>query len=184
MSNLAPTPNVEHLQQQKTQWLLSQIEVAYPTRESVLGKACYLDLIEKFSKIASLECPSSESTPVANNTEWLRADFHKLTVLFAHFMATHSDIPDASREYLQEFLAQIILDDQGPHSLCIGFEGSEVVGVCIVSNTSDTLLVSDLLLKNSLSKDLEIRSILNLFATEINQAEQNCQLFVQVFDYV
>lgn len=184
MSNLAPTPNVEHLQQQKTQWLLSQIDVDYPTRESVLGKACYLDLVEKFSEITSLVIPSTGLAPVASNTEWLRADFHKLTVLFARFMASHSAVPDASREYLQEFLAQIILDDQGAHSLCLGFNGSEVVGACIVSNDSKALLVSDLLLKSDLTQDVEIAAILNLFDMEISQTEQNCQVFAQVFDCV
>ncbi|GEM79410.1 hypothetical protein [Vibrio superstes] len=184
MSNSAPTPNVEHLQQQKTQWLLSQIDVAYPTRESVLGKACYLDLVEKFNEITSLASSADDLNQAMSTTEWLRADFHKLTVLFARFMASHSDIPEASREFLQEFLAQIILDDQGAYSLCLGFEGSEVVGACIVSNGSDTILVSDLLLKSDLAQDVEVAAILNLFDSEINQGEQSCSVFLQIFAYI
>ncbi|PMG83237.1 hypothetical protein BCU83_05110 [Vibrio breoganii] len=184
MSNPAPIPNVDHLQHQKTQWLLSQIDVAYPTRESVLGKACYLDLIEKFSEINSLVSPAKDLNQAVSTTQWLRADFHKLTVLFARFMASHSDIPEASREFLQEFLAQIILDDQGAHSLCLGFEGSEVVGACIVSNTSEIVLVSDLILKNDLAQDVEVAAILNLFDTEMNQGEQSCPIFLQTFAYV
>ncbi|MEZ9509840.1 hypothetical protein BCS96_09435 [Vibrio breoganii] len=184
MSNPAPTPNVDHLQQQKTQWLLSQIDVAYPTRESVLGKACYLDLMEKFSEITSLESAANDLKQAVSTTEWLRADFHKLTVLFARFMASHSDIPEASREFLQEFLAQIILDDQGAHSLCLGFEGSEVVGACIVSSTSETILVSDLLLKSDLGQQVEVAAILNLFDTEMNQGEQSCPVFLHTFAYV
>ncbi|GEA50349.1 hypothetical protein VIN01S_11530 [Vibrio inusitatus NBRC 102082] len=184
MSNQASTTNVEHVHQQKNQWLLSQIDVDYPTRESVLGKACYLDLIEKSSEFSLQVNSFSGSTQVASNTDWLRADFHKLTVLFARFTASHSDIPEASREYLQEFLAQIILDDQGAHSLCIGFDGSEVVGVCIVSISSDTVLVSDLLLETNLTQDVEIATILDLFDNELNQVEQQCQVFAQVYDYV
>ncbi|GAD89363.1 hypothetical protein VHA01S_019_00400 [Vibrio halioticoli NBRC 102217] len=183
MSNEKSESNIEQLQQQKNQWLFSQVDVDFPTRESVLGKACYLDLIEAENTIDAIELSKIEAQSAYAQLDWIKADFHKLTVLFSQFFAKHSQVPVASKEYLQEFFAQIILDEQAPHSLWLGFSGNEVAGVAIVSLSHDPLsqvgvLVSDLLLDDSLNSNAEISSILNIFSNQLAQIEHKQCIYV------
>ncbi|CAM4135344.1 hypothetical protein [Vibrio neonatus] len=175
--------NIEQLQQLKNQWLFSQVDVDFPTRESVLGKACYLDLIEAQNSIQAIERAKIEAQSASAQLEWIKADFHKLTVLFSQFFASHSQVPVASKEYLQEFFAQIILDEQAPHSLCLGFSGTEVAGVAIVSIAEDpqsqvSVLISDLLIDDALDSHAEVSSILNIFSTELAKVELNQCIYV------
>ncbi|OBT07956.1 hypothetical protein A9264_05680 [Vibrio sp. UCD-FRSSP16_10] len=185
--------DVEQLQQAKIQWLVSQIDVDFPTRESVLGKACYLDLIDNAIPAQPLLTENIDINAVSKLT-WMKVDFHKLTVLYAHFVANHVNIAEQSKEYLQEFLAQIILDnqsdDEGTHTLCVGFLGSELVATCIVSIEQQTqqqiqqeqLLISDLLMDSDVDISTELSSILYLFDFDTKRLS-SLQIHMSQIDY-
>ncbi|GAD79847.1 hypothetical protein [Vibrio ezurae] len=177
-------PSIEQLQQLKNQWLFSQVEVDFPTRESVLGKACYLDLIEATNTITAFDIDELQDSDSSAQFDWVKADFHKLTVLFSQFYASHSRVPVASKEYLQEFFAQIILDESTPHSLCLGFAGPEVAAVAIVSCVKERVLVSDLLLADSCSEKAEVSAILNVFGRELMDNQVNHSIYVHRSRYI
>ncbi|CAM3038120.1 hypothetical protein [Vibrio rarus] len=160
MSNTTTLSDAEQIQQLKNQWMLSQIDVDFPTRESQLGSACYLDVMEQNSAIMAFEGPTDPALTPKGKLNWLKVDFHKLTVLFSQFYASHSAVAEASRDYLQEFLAQIILDDNSGHSLWVGLSDSAVSGCCIVSEKNQHLLISDLLLNTEYDLAQEVPSII------------------------
>jgi hypothetical protein len=138
--------HVNELNQQKLAWLVSQIEVDYPTRESVLGKASYLDLAES----SPVQLFDFDKMKLSNsNASWLEVDFHKMTVMFALFMSKNAIIPEAQREFLQEFLAQIILTSSTQHKLYLAFLEGQLVGSAIVNLGDDLLLITDCLLLDS-----------------------------------
>lgn len=140
--------SVIELNQQKVEWLASQIAVDYPTRESVLGKASYLDLVES----SPIDLFSIENKAASVDTvNWIEVDFHKMTVMFAKFMAQHASIPDSQREFLQEFLAQIILTSSDKHRLYLAFSDDDIIGSALASTDKSVLLLTDCLILNKVN---------------------------------
>lgn len=124
--------------QTKIDWMLSHVEVDFPTRESLLGRAVYQDLMES-SSVKAFH-PSDGPAP---NLEWMKVDFHKMTVMFAHFFAHNAKVPEDSQTVLLEFMAQIILDDNP--SLWLAFKQGEIVTTAITTESETELLISDFL---------------------------------------
>lgn len=121
--------------QKKINWMLSHVEVDYPTRESILGKAVYLDLMDSASVMPYSKGDANSSI------EWIKVDFHKMTVMFAHFFANNAAVTEESQTVLLEFMAQITLDDNP--SLYLAFDKGETVTTAIVTESDNELLISD-----------------------------------------
>ncbi|GLT14520.1 flavodoxin [Vibrio algivorus] len=110
----------------KNHWLSQQVDVEYPTPESLMGRKLYLET-EQDVKYSVSEIESLLNNKVGLNV--IEVDFHRLTILFAVLQASHlSDKPD-NQNLIIEFLTQIILDNE--YQLFLGFDGGEAVSALI-----------------------------------------------------
>ena len=120
----------------KNAWLASQVDVAYPAKESLLGRDVYQSRLAN----KSYQLLPSDQTPV-DIEEIHKVDFHKLTVLFSLNQASVYE-SEFDKTHILEFLSQIILSDE--HQLYIGTVGSDVVASAIVTSVEGEVLVSDI----------------------------------------
>ncbi|MFW7524368.1 flavodoxin [Vibrio ostreicida] len=126
--------------QAKNQWLVQQVEVEFPTKESLAGRQLY---IEKASYFHMIEWPpaSLEDDREPCDIEIHKADFHRLTVMFALLQSTRwSD--QNEQALIVEFLTQIIFSP--PCDLYVGFVNGEISAAAIVTKSDETALVSDI----------------------------------------
>jgi len=122
--------------QLKNQWLFDQLDVAYPAKESLLGRDIYQ---KNLSSKTYQQLPNDQ--PAAEVDEIYLVDFHKLTVLFSlHQASQYSN--ESDKAYILEFLSQIILSDD--HKLYVGIVAGEVVASAIITEHEDSLLISDI----------------------------------------
>lgn len=135
---------IPEIAQKKNAWLLSQLDVAYPAKESLLGREVYKASLDKRTYQ-----PLSVDQAPATIEEIHKVDFHKLTVLFSLNQASAYE-SEYDKTHILEFLSQIILSDE--HQLYIGTVGSDVVASAIVTKTESELLVSDLV--NQVDQDI------------------------------
>jgi hypothetical protein len=124
--------------EQKNQWLISQVDVPYPTEESVKVRDLYLNAC------GNSVCQIFEPSPLAQSTayydEIYLVDFHRLTVMFAQLQANQWQ--EAGHQVsILEFFAQIIISEQQP--LYIGFKAGEPAACGLVTYLNDQLLISD-----------------------------------------
>lgn len=110
----------------KNNWLSKQVDVEFPTPESLIGRQLYLasqqDITFTESNIESL-------LKTKGDLEVIEVDFHRLTILFSIIQASlWSDTP-ADERFIIEFLTQIILDDD--YQLYLGFHEREPVSALI-----------------------------------------------------
>ncbi|MEZ8722904.1 hypothetical protein AB6D66_17655 [Vibrio pomeroyi] len=125
-------PEIAH---NKNQWLFSQLDIAYPAKESLLG----LDIYKKQLSQKTYQLLPQDQTPTQID-ELHKVDFHKLTVLFSLNQASaYQD--EAERANILEFLSQIMLSDE--HELYVGTKNGDVVASAIVTATDEELLISD-----------------------------------------
>ncbi|MDK9737999.1 hypothetical protein KI655_11910 [Vibrio sp. D404a] len=135
---------IPEIAQKKNAWLLSQLDVAYPAKESLLGRDVYKANLDNRTYQ-----PLSVDQAPATIEEIHKVDFHKLTVLFSLNQASAYE-SEYDKTHILEFLSQIILSDE--HQLYIGTVGSDVVASAIVTKTESELLVSDLV--NQVDQDI------------------------------
>lgn len=134
----------ESLIERKHSWLVSQVDVAFPTAESIAGRELYLS---REANISYQQVEPNNKSKI--DLETYLVDFHRLTVMFAQHQSTIW--PDAKdRANALEFYAQITLVDA--HQLYISFLNGEIVASALVTEQDNVLLVSDLL-----AQDEEIR---------------------------
>lgn len=120
----------------KNQWLFSQLDIAYPAKESLLG----LDIYKKQLSQKTYQLLPQAQTP-SHIDELHKVDFHKLTVLFSLNQASaYQD--EAERANILEFLSQIMLSDE--HDLYVGIKNGDVVASAIVTVSEDEVLISDI----------------------------------------
>lgn len=120
----------------KNQWLFSQLDIAYPAKESLLG----LDIYKNQLSQKTYQLLPQDQTP-SQIDELHKVDFHKLTVLFSLNQASaYQD--EAERANILEFLSQIMLSDE--HELYVGTKNGNVVASAIVTASDDELLISDI----------------------------------------
>ncbi|UPR58627.1 hypothetical protein ITG10_22860 [Vibrio sp. ED004] len=125
-------PEIAH---NKNQWLFSQLDIAYPAKESLLG----LDIYKKQLSQKTYQLLPQDQTPTQID-ELHKVDFHKLTVLFSLNQASaYQD--EAERANILEFLSQIMLSDE--HELYVGTKNGDVVASAVVTATGEELLISD-----------------------------------------
>ena len=124
----------------KNKWLASQVDVKFPTLESLKGRDLYLKY-EKQSEYTRFSADLTvESKPVAE--EIYLVNFHRLTVMFSIIQASRwSD--EKERAYVLEFFSQIILNDTC--QLYVGFADTVPVGCAIVTQNEDNVLISDVM---------------------------------------
>lgn len=127
--------------QEKNSWLWQQVNVEFPTAESLRGQACYEELLKE-SEVVSLTIGDAVTDDQLEGV--FLVDFHRLTVMFAVLQSTRVQDEAAQRD-LVEFFTQIIYSE--PCSLYLGFADSTPVAAALVTKTNDEVLISDVVLK-------------------------------------
>ncbi|MGF1751000.1 hypothetical protein [Vibrio cionasavignyae] len=124
------------LYNKKNEWLASQVDVEFPTSESIKGRALYLDsLTSRFLE------PVSLAESFSAKIEWHLVDFHRLTVMFSLLQSKIWESEEA-QNFIVEYLTQIILDPE--YSLYVGFSEGEAVSAAIMCRENDVVVVSDI----------------------------------------
>ncbi|PMH43790.1 hypothetical protein BCU68_13155 [Vibrio sp. 10N.286.49.B3] len=123
----------------KNQWLLDQVNVEFPTKESLIGRDLYQTaLTEKQYKMWSGD---TSLAPVVD--ELYLVDFHRLTIMFSILQAKQWPA-EQDQAHLIEFFTQIILSDA--HQLYVGFHGNTPVTAAIVTDKDESVLISDIVI--------------------------------------
>lgn len=130
------TINSETFHQQKLAWLVNQVNVDFPTPESVKGRDIYLKQPVK----DAVEHLFSEVT-LPDTVSVLPVTEHRLTIRWA--MTVASQWTDEYDDML-EFLTQIDLCDD--YQLFVALDGMKPIAACLSHVAGDTMYVSDIVL--------------------------------------
>lgn len=125
----------------KNEWLFNQVEVEFPTPESLKGRAIYQSLC-KGNHVRLWSDITAETS--FNLDDIFLVDFHRLTIMFSLLQASRVN-DEQQRELLIEFFTQIIFSE--PCYLYVGFHQSEPVAAAIITQSDDQLLVSDIVMQ-------------------------------------
>jgi len=154
----------------KNEWLYQQVDVEYPTKESIAGLALYRE------KVAACEYEQLSEVPqdkgVFGSDDIFLVDFHRLTVMFALLQARHWQ-QQAEKDLILEFLSQIIYSE--PCRLYLGFKAGEAVAAAIVTQNEQSLLISDVVV-NDTSGPYSEQDFISGLCTKlgIEQSNQTC----------
>ncbi|MZI95158.1 hypothetical protein F9817_18425 [Vibrio sp. CAIM 722] len=124
----------------KNRWLWQQVEVDYPTPESIRGRQVYESLSQKASAIPFTDSPSHQQSLHPNV---LAADFHRMTIMFSLLQANRVTAPE-EKEALVEFFTQIIYSE--PCTLYLGFSQGEAVAAALLTIDDNQWLISDVVM--------------------------------------
>lgn len=127
----------------KNEWLFQQVDVEFPTKESIAGLEVY-----KASLASRQYQPFDADVEVADEfkqDDIFLVDFHRLTVMFALVQASQWQ-EQSDRDLILEFLSQIIYSE--PCSLYLGFSAGEPVAAAIVTHAEQSVLISDVVVKS------------------------------------
>ncbi len=124
----------------KNHWLCSQVDVEFPTAESLEGRDIYQSLTQQAEVTSFLPQACDEQLL----QEIYLVDFHRLTIWFALLQATRSSTQH-DQECLVEFFTQIIYSP--PCQLFLGFHLGEPVAAGMVTEHEHMVLLSDLVVK-------------------------------------
>jgi hypothetical protein len=139
----------------KNEWLIGQVEVQYPTQESLKGRDLYSELA-KSKRYSHLETVMPESSPSSSLVDELYLiDFHRLTVMFSVLQASQW-AEEQERAYVLEFFSQIILSEE--FRLYIGFIDTNPVACAIVTQQGEEILISDIVVDAEYAKSADISS--------------------------
>ncbi|MDD9178475.1 MULTISPECIES: hypothetical protein [Aliivibrio] len=130
------TINSETFFQQKQAWLSNQVNVDFPTPESVKGRDVYLKQPAKAAEEYTL---SSETLPETISV--LLVTEHRLTIRWAITVASQWD---AEYDEVLEFLTQIDLCDD--YQLFVALDGMKPVAACLSQVIDGIMYVSDIAL--------------------------------------
>lgn len=152
----------------KNQWLYQQVDVEFPTKESLLGRTCYQQSQQQAS--CSFWVPEPLSHSLADDIYLV--DFHRLTIMFALLQATRYE-SEQDKNNLVEFLTQIIYSP--PCELYLGFEQGSAVASAIVTHIDQQILLSDIVVnqgcqfidRNSFSGQLIEKIGIDLTASQV-----------------
>ncbi|KJY83838.1 flavodoxin [Vibrio galatheae] len=127
----------------KNEWLYQQVDVEYPTKESIAGLALYKDKIAhcQYEQLSKVPQPSG----VFGDEDLFLVDFHRLTVMFA-LLQSRQWQHQSDRDLILEFLSQIIYSE--PCNLYLGFRAGEAVAAAIVTNNDEEILISDVVVRD------------------------------------
>lgn len=125
----------------KNQWLYQQIEVEFPTKESLEGRALYLSQAQQ----TSLQPWQPQSDQAMLPDSIFLVDFHRLTIMFAQLQAKRWQGAE-QQSLIVEFLTQIIYSE--PCELYLAFDSGEPIAAAIVTRDDTATLISDLALSD------------------------------------
>lgn len=134
------TINSETFNQQKLAWLVNQVNVDFPTPESVKGRDFYLKQPAKETiehQLSAVTLP--ETVSVLPVTE------HRLTIRWA--MTVASQWTDEYDDVL-EFLTQIDLCDD--YQLFVALDGMKPIAACLSQVSEGIMYVSDVALTSDI----------------------------------
>ncbi len=160
------TINSEIFQQQKLAWLSSQVNVDFPTPESIKGRDIYLKQPAK----------EAEQHPVISATlpdpiSVLLVTEHRLTIRWAIVVASQWHNKQEHDEVL-EFLTQIDLSDD--YQLFVALDGITPVAACLVRVLDDTAYISDVAITcDAIDEAIFLSSVMAQISTQ----------FATTFDY-
>lgn len=126
----------------KNQWLYQQVDVEFPTKESIAGLDVYKSAVSARQYQTLTEVPLHEG--IIDVEDIYLVDFHRLTVMFALIQASMWQ-NESEQELIVEFLTQIIYSD--PCSLYLGFKDGEAIAAAIVTRDEQSVLISDVAIK-------------------------------------
>lgn len=169
------TDTIPHIAKIKNQWLAEQVDVQYPTKESLAGRKLYLAKAEQ-QHFTTLDTDIQYEPNFAQEDIFL-VDFHRLTVMFSLLQSQRWDKPE-EQELIVEFLTQIIYSE--PCQLYLGFSNGEPVAAAVVTTTDDAFLISDVVVNQA--SDIEnctrfALSIANKLSLNISSS---CELYLEV----
>jgi len=127
----------------KNQWLYQQVDVEFPTKESIAGLEVYKKAVATRQYQTLTEAPQQDGTFTSD--EIYLVDFHRLTVMFALLQSSMWQ-SESDQQMIVEFLTQIIYST--PCSLYLGFKQGEAVSAAIVTREEQTVLISDIAIKS------------------------------------
>lgn len=157
----------------KNQWLKSHVDVEYPTPGSIKGCELY------FSRKEGTGCKPyfcDLSADIPDGLTIYPVDFHRLTVMFALIQANVFSDP-VEQQSITEFLTQIIYSP--PCTLYLGFFEDVPVLAGIVTQTSDAVLISDLVVDSRYS-ELSLYQVTELLYRYLNLSDTAPELSVFV----
>jgi hypothetical protein len=155
----------------KNNWLYKQVEVAFPTHESLLGRTIYQN-----KQIGRVSEPWSPLASVVSKTDDIYlADFHRLTIGFALLQA--EQYSDASeKNHIIEFLTQIIYSK--PCELYLGFEKGVAVACAVVTRNNTDVLISDVVVKDQ-CQFVECDVFASMLIAKLEGEIKNMQFYIQ-----
>ncbi|MGF1719403.1 flavodoxin [Vibrio kyushuensis] len=124
----------------KNQWLFDHVDVKYPTKESLAGKALY-EHSNSQSTYEVWQSSDEEIEVIFKPEDVYLVDFHRLTVMFSLLQASQWKDEKQKADVL-EFFTQIILSP--PCDLYIAFLDGEPAAAAIVTKSEEAILVSDI----------------------------------------
>ncbi len=125
--------NSETFYVKKQAWLANQVNVEFPTPESVKGRDVYLN-----QETLNSEEYSYISSDFADNISVLQVTEHRLTIRWAMTVASQWNV-----EYddVLEFLTQIDLCDD--YQLFVALDGMKPIAACLSQVADNVMYVSD-----------------------------------------
>ncbi|WGV98222.1 flavodoxin [Vibrio sp. YMD68] len=126
----------------KNQWLSQHIDVKFPTKESVAGCALYQRSLEARIYQVWQPDPTNDGNAFGLQEIYL-VDFHRLTVMFS-ILQSQQWVDEKEQAEVLEFFTQIILSP--PCDLYVAFNDGIPAAAAIVTQTDDSILVSDIVL--------------------------------------
>lgn len=103
----------------KNNWLAEQVNVAFPTPQSIEGRDLYLQAEKDKAYTLTQQHQLLTSAWI---DEVVLVDFHRLTIIFSVLQATQWASEPEKEKLVIEFLTQIILSDE--YQLYVGFVGA------------------------------------------------------------
>ncbi|EHA1081469.1 hypothetical protein [Photobacterium damselae] len=132
--------NIETLIERKNQWMASHVtDAEYPTPQSLQGLEIYNKYQSQLITSPIEACSDFES----NLLSFYPVDCHPLTIRYSIVQAGHWE-DDEAREMAIEFLTQIMLEENSPAQLYVGFyKGKPAACGMIYSEDDDIALITD-----------------------------------------
>ncbi|CAM4360254.1 flavodoxin [Vibrio agarivorans] len=121
----------------KNDWLHNQVEVDYPTKESLKGCELYFS---RYNNAVVYALDEIEGAVTMSADDIFVVDFHRLTVMFSLLQAKRWPSQD-DQDLILEFLSQIIYSS--PCELYLAFADGAPVAAALVTKTEDGCLISD-----------------------------------------
>ena len=128
----------------KNQWFSQHVDVDFPTKESLLGRALFLSDANKRTSYQLKVLPQTNLEYAEDGI--FKVDFHRLTVMFSLLQSQRWG-SSTDQALVVEFLSQIIFSP--PCDLYVGFLQGEPAAAAVVTKYGNSLLVSDIVTTSS-----------------------------------